>query len=1069
MFSNLQEELAHALHRDLFVKKEPFARRVIIVPELRIKDYLYHFFSMHTKEKVCFGLEILTLSEAAALFIEKGQDATAFHLPSRLDFSLKIEELITKKLLEEKHNTAFSPLFHYLGPCEGVDIGSLQRKKIIALSEELARLFHKLSQEKGSIIDEWLSIGSWQQLLWKDIYLQMPLWRTPKDLLGVASSPLKQVHLFGFSSMPEVFLSLFSKTDAYYYILSPSEYFLEDLVSDKERIFLQKVLEGKKVRLKTLQQLDLYMKESNPLIGNWGKVGRELLKNTGKNEPFIEERYVAQQPDSLLSLLQNDFLFLSEGEGAHTPLRAEDDSLHLHACSSLLREVEVLAENVMRFLHDDPSLTPADITVLSPSLSSYLPLIHQVFSCLPLRYRILDTKQVDKEDPLFAYKHLLSLRDERFSLEALLELFDFLPFRQHLGWDGQKMSLIQRWLAEVTISWGYDEEQRRSLIEAGFKIPFDLSSAGCWKDGLDRLVAALIFSKEDVEDLPEGSALAEHCLDWSEADLLGQLLHTLASLADDLDLLDRFSGPLGKGCDLLREIRNRYLGEDVHCPFLKELSRLSSHYSETSAPFSLQSFHRILSFVILKKRDSFNAMDLSSVSFYSLEEGSIMPSKIICLLGMQEDSFPRSEPMSFVASLSSLKGKSSHPSKEEVDRYLFLKTILSARKKLLFSYTHISKEDSKEQNPSSCVVELFSYVHEKWPGFVPHALKTVHPAIAFHHSYFLGAGASLRNYHLAQCYYNGEKNHLPPFFSSTAASCDLPLLDGEEIPLSLEHLAKFAKHPVRFFMQHVLGIYAPSLFQREEREFVLPAYDRARLIKQSLKDPLGKVLRHTQAKGDMPLGVFEIVAQRRISEETTRREALLSDLSISPMQIGSITLASGRGEDSSVEVEGPSGSTYHLSGVIDDVCDRGLIFHGEDTYRDLVSVWPIYLVFLCAASRIPGQGKDLILTKEGKVLTFNIEDPHALVGSYLDYFMESLKAPSFLMPSWSEAILNGDEKELGKIMKKKDFIDVSPFPDDYLRWVFLRDPPPSPKDLITSYDKVAKNVFYALINREGVR
>jgi exonuclease V gamma subunit len=316
---------------------------------------------------------------------------------------------------------------------------------------------------------------------------------------------------------------------------------------------------------------------------------------------------------------------------------------------------------------------------------------------------------------------------------------------------------------------------------------------------------------------------------------------------------------------------------------------------------------------------------------------------------------------------------------------------------------------------------------------------------------------SERLYAAAQRYYSSERKSLQPLLSWQGSQVEVQ--QGPSL-ITIGQIQKFAKHPIKFFLQHVLGIYLPSLFRKEQKEYILPGYERIRLLKEGLVQPFQNVLAAAKAEGLMPLGAFEKVIEKRMYEENAQTKELLKDLGISSSQIQPLSLMH---EGQPLIVEGPSGALYHLQGRLEGVCPRGLIVQGDDSTSDLVTIWPLYLIFLSLVEARPEQGKDLILTKASTTLSLDVERPRLLLGAYLDYFMQSQKSPSFLMPMWAESILTANIKEFTKKMAKKEFLEVAPFPDDYLRWVFLRDPPLTEEVFYSFYERVVPHAFSPLV------
>ena len=148
---------------------------------------------------------------------------------------------------------------------------------------------------------------------------------------------------------------------------------------------------------------------SNPLLASWGKLGRDHLYLLSQMEGAQEvDAFVDIPADTMLHAVQRDMLELEDhaviGITAETlessfskrPLDENDRSLSLHACHSPQREVEVLHDQLLSMLAQDPSLTPRDIIVMVADIDSYTPYIQAVFGNAPaeryLPFAISDRK-----------------------------------------------------------------------------------------------------------------------------------------------------------------------------------------------------------------------------------------------------------------------------------------------------------------------------------------------------------------------------------------------------------------------------------------------------------------------------------------------------------------------------------------------------------------------------------------------------------------------------------------------------------------------------------------------------
>lgn len=1072
-FSNKLEALAQLAQQRLFSDRLALARRLIIVPDAQVKTFLYRYFALGSPTKVAFGLEILTLAEALHALTRQAKQENPFYIPTRLDFSITIEGILADLYVSDQTDFSYSLLYQYLGEKKSV-IGSTVRGKMISLAEELAHFFSIMGMQNSSVIEEWLSINGWEQKIWKRIFHKNPFWAYPEKIVREVAPSIDRVCLFGFSYLPGIYLQFFKKITVYAYLLSPSEFFWEDVYSDKERVFLQKVLEGKKTRLKVREQLDFYLRESNPLIGNWGKLGREFIRQIGLLEPYIEELYVSDQGDTTLKRLQNDFLHLGQDQYELEVLE-DDGSLELYSCTSNIREVEVLLEKLQNLMTEDHSIEPKDIIVLSPDIERYIPYIHQVFSqsCLP--YKITDTRSGAKEDLLLAIEHLVDLTDQRFDLFAVLDFFSFAPFFKKQGWTQEQLGALRRWADKVCIQWGINKENRKAILEKTVGQVEEVSDQGTWMYGLERLLSGLVFSRDDTEGV-DGFAFPwpSYLVDWNESEFLGQVIKIIDNLYEDMRKAEHMQASFADWLRYFEEMLPKYFVFTNDNVFLEECKKIQ-RASDIGGLFSLGSFKRIIASLSHLKKTSYQPALLQAITFSSLKPGSALPYKVIYLIGMDEESFPRKESRGFVADMGVISKRGYFPSQKDEDQYLFLEVLLSCRQHLLISYCRISSQDHKLQTAAAPVEELIAYLEDKYPKREGKKRVVIHPALSFDRSYFCEGSifrpSSLYLQKLALTYYSAKKTPLPPFFPvfyGIEPSCNPSSIET----IRLDDLLKFAKNPIKFFFQDQLGIYFPSLFQKEDPEFILAGYQKAHLRKDSMEQDWVDVIDVARAKGHLPLGPFGDIAIKKIEQEQQMRAKQWSHWGIDPGQIHSICLnRSVKGSQftkntitiPALEITSPQGIKFLIEGTLNDVTSTGICFHIDNTLQDLISIWPLYLVYLNVAPILGRKETSLYPLKTLEKMEFMIEKPEQLLGHYLDYFQSCKTQPSFLMPAWSSKIFKEDEKDFIHMMQQRSFIDISPFPDDYLRWLFLRDPSPSAQGFYHLKTKIDPTLFNPLL------
>ncbi len=409
-FSNRLEELASQLGNELFKEgADPFAKRLVLLPNHSLKLYLTSFFASHPKWNVCAGITFKTLLNGALHFFSE-EDLQKF--PSPLALSFMVEQELTQSLEEE----SFSEIKHYLDPPKD--------QKRIWLAEELSCLFYDYATASGKNLSLWKEKKGWKQAIWQRVFSRCKA--LCEELKKEKETDSEEVHLFGFSHVPSSFYQFFCNLGMHLYFLSPSTCFWEDLCSDQERIFLEKKMEGKKMRLQVREQMTFFLKEAHPLLANWGKVGRSLLRQLGDTESYLEEEYedpLMQNPCALTSIQSGLF----ELEETKRELLLGDTSLLCLSATSKLREVEALFETLQEFMLSDQSLEPKDILVLSPDLESYFPYVQMVFGAesSTIGYSVHGLSLALAEENSRALMFFFSLAESRFDRAQVIKFFSF--------------------------------------------------------------------------------------------------------------------------------------------------------------------------------------------------------------------------------------------------------------------------------------------------------------------------------------------------------------------------------------------------------------------------------------------------------------------------------------------------------------------------------------------------------------------------------------------------------------------------------------------------------------------
>lgn len=652
--------------------------------------------------------------------------------------------------------------------------------------------------------------------------------------------------------------------------------------------------------------------------------------------------------------------------------------------SSRLKEIECLREEILRL-----NIPYQEISVLAPDIEPYVPLIEFVFGDIPYRISGFDIA------PQSSFRHglmkLLHLPSGRWEAEELLSLFETAAFYRKQGWDAEHLDRIRTWIETTRIKWGFDEKHRREILSRtlGEKTYEDQNS---WEKGLDRLLDAVVYllPMQVNADLLEEFVVLLSSL--KKLPLIGE--KTLASWADSLEAaMQEFLLPdLSDEADVATSHSFRQ--------FLNELRQ-----SQSQAVFPFEVIQRLL---LRPCSGQIHASQLHAVRFAAIEGGALLPAKALFLIGMDEGSFPR---IKVPSSLDLLKRqKISIPETADRDRYLFLQAFFSAVDFLRISYGHLSADEGKPVGPSLLVQELLNVAPRE-------------VAIVYHTTTPLS-------------------KELPTWLKSPSG--DLP--EGE-ITISFSDLRLLARHPWKFFLQKVQGMY---LNEPLEDSFAL---QKGQLLRLTLEKPLEQVL----ATADLPSGSLGEALKAEIADKAAEWQDQLSEWQLAPFPLifrENCTQMQWEGASCIVP---PIELTFaklkvRLVGEIKHATAKGLLSANDDNIAGSLKVWPEALAVAVALN-----APQIWMLKNGKCK--NLENPSAHLKAFIEYYFRCLATPSPLLPDWSDALLRKGSAELEKKIRKG-----SMFEDPVIEWVLARFELPTADQIVATWSAPLKETFNGLLS-----
>ena len=281
------------------------------------------------------------------------------------------------------------------------------------------------------------------------------------------------------------------------------------------------------------------------------------------------------------------------------------------------------------------------------------------------------------------------------------------------------------------------------------------------------------------------------------------------------------------------------------------------------------------------------------VTFSGLNPMRNVPCRIVCVLGLDDGSFPRRPaPLSF--DLMAAQPKTGDASRRDDDRYLFLEMLLAARDKFYLSYAGQSVSDNSPRPPSVVVSELLDYLGARFQlagtsfdaklqpqetPLVGELLVTRHRLHGFNPAYFQAdkiEDSRLFSHSLADAEISRhiadrtKRLSAKPFLTQPLAAPD-----AEWKNISLRDLQSFFQNPAKFFVQRRLEFRLPEDEEllSDEEPFSVGGRDafnfKQEIIEAFLnRQPVEKILAAWPGGGQLPPGATGILLANDLAAKT---------------------------------------------------------------------------------------------------------------------------------------------------------------------------------------------------------
>lgn len=689
-------------------------------------------------------------------------------------------------------------------------------------ASKIADLFDQYQIYRSTIIEEWNTTAinelpqdqQWQAFIWQRLKLKtenavVDITETATFIIDALKDESQQirlrqlmpdVYLFGLSIITPFHLSLFYVIGQYinmdWYISNPAPeyYWFED---EKEAsIFLRK-MKGKNVA---------HLNVGNELLTSWGKVIQNTFRMIFQTEEFINAIVdvapsIPERP-TLLGTVQRDIYLNTITPTSLSSAQINDNSIVITANYSKRREVEVLYNYIVHtFLNKKyEHITDRDIVVMVSDINAYAPFIRAVMDNAPYKfsYTIADESISNGDSIISALIAILEFNGTKFAAEQLLQLLSYKNISNKFGI--YNLELIRQAVAAANIRYGIQNDYQESTDDT-YLVSFQY--------GLQKIMYGLCFA-EQTEFTTDKSGytieISDAVVDMQQLTCFSAFVQAIIThvnkrkSAKTLQEWESFINAIFEDLLFVEDLEN---DEQIRLLLkkIKHPDEVKLVMREERIGYEVYSKKIINS---LNNDAAQNKFLSKGITFCSPLPFRNIPFKIVAMLGLNYDAFPRKE-QKLDFDLIARAPKIGDRNVKNNDKHLFLESILSAQDVLYLSYCGKSVSDNKSLPPSILIDELLEYIQAGAKNVdIKKLLVQNHPLHSYSNQYNKSNTGLLPNYLI-------EKSNKWPI-----APPDLETIEAKSAltNFSINQITKFFQNAINYYYTQALQVY----FEREEKE-----------------------------------------------------------------------------------------------------------------------------------------------------------------------------------------------------------------------------------------------------------
>jgi exodeoxyribonuclease V gamma subunit len=732
------------------------------------------------------------------------------------------------------------------------------------LEDEMQRF--ALAQQYADVYDQYLNVRPQMILGWEKgihdskyphdgitdshLELQMRLWKSITDSL-IAES---RNHI----SRSSIYIRWFE-------LLQSAE--IESLKNQlPNQLFVLGERDWGEVLLKSLEGLSAVC---DVHLVNYSSFTSFSLSRGNTYSPFLKNLSLKWQQSCRSS---EGLLRLSENlQSSQTPQVSEDPVFTLerildlegtiHSCHSPKREVEVLKDDILSFIKQNPDIALDTIGISVPDLLTYAPIITHVFGQEPRLPVYLPLNQAQSLRSSLIM--ILELVSGDFKMNQLVDVLNDPNIARVNDISDEDLKQIKHWITETNIHFGLEENH-----------PFS------FKEGLLSWWRGFLFNEKEFQDIISPSpshlirkndhleVLSKLQLLFDRLRLLSIGLHTNRSTIEWIDWIQKI---FIENFETIRNEEGWVFDREIQW-----LDHLKLELSYTDVSISQDLFLKWFRQVAVEKDNHASTYGFGILVSEHIPN-RLIPFNYVAMLGLNEQVFPgnQTRPIFDLIHRHPISGERER--KKDLHR-LFIERLALTNQRYFLSYEGSDVHTNKVKNPSPLITQL-RYLHQEFyrnhtvssdspsaaispklmvfdhrlHGFSQDYFHSDTDKISFHKHYYQQLTTKLLDQNRNQSFvtdqfYEGISNESKRFDS-----------------IDLVDLIRFYQHPAKFLLERQLSI-KPAYESRELMDFEqyeLNHLDRY-LVKNSIWDSIEQDYSKSECQMYLeskkiipPLGVYQ--------------------------------------------------------------------------------------------------------------------------------------------------------------------------------------------------------------------